>query len=278
MCTGSSHVKLGERHITVDARPPVNFNAASTRRTSRDLRRCDAEAMLHVLLAVPLGFVAPTQSRVPTRCTQPTCQFEMPKMPKNPFADKRDGASLVRVQLSFRLDAMDRGVSGVLGSLGALADEADASTAEGIEQLAQDTALLMLRRESTWLGCAGSVMHYRDDEDALTAFDRLCVTEAAKFDRENPNRDEFSGLPKDTLAVVSAIACIMGDREDAVGGPDKMLSGDARATKAALQEIAAAGSAEGEIFGFELLWTPDDDSETLEMDEIMTEWPEIMTC
>ena len=98
------------------------------------------------------------------------------------------------------------------------------------------------------------------------------------IDRENPNRDEFSGLPKDTLAVVSAIACIMGDREDAVGGPDKMLSGDARATKAALQEIAAAGSAEGEIFGFELLWTPDDDSETLEMDEIMTEWPEIMTC
>ena len=57
-----------------------------------------------------------------------------------------------------------------------------------------------------------------------------------------------------------------------------MLSGDAVRCKAALQELAAAGGAEGEIFGFELLWTPDDDDETLDLDEMNTEWPEIMTC
>lgn len=218
--------------------------------------------------------------QIPSRAGPVSMQFpSMPSgMPKNPFAKKSDGASLVKVQISFRVGAMDRGRDGVLGALGKLADEADCSAAEGVEQLAQDTALCLLRRESTWLGCAGSVTHYGDDEDALRDFDRLCVTEASKFDRENPDRSEFSGLPKDTVAVVSAIACLMGDREDSVGGRDKMLSGDARGIKSALEELAAAGSAEGEVFGFELLWVPDDDEDVVSIDDIMTDWPEIMSC
>jgi uncharacterized membrane protein len=66
---------------------------------------------------------------------------------KNPFASKKDGATVMRLQIAFRVGAMDRGSSGVLGALSKLADEAEATTAEGIEQLAQDTALLLLRRE-----------------------------------------------------------------------------------------------------------------------------------
>ena len=177
---------------------------------------------------------------------------------------------------------MDRGRSGVLGSLSALADDADANSAEGIEQLAQDAALLLLRREREWVACAGSVRHYGNDDDALRDFDRQIVGEAAKFDRENPDRSSSpSLLPRDTVAVVSAIACCMGDREEAVGGrggANKLLSGDAAGVKAALGEIAAAGSGEGEVFGFELLWVPDDDDDELSMDDVMVDWPEIMTC
>ena len=174
---------------------------------------------------------------------------------------------------------MDRGRSGVLGSLSALADGADANSAEGLEKLAQDAALLLLRREREWIGCAGFVKHYGDDDDAFRDFDRQIVSEAAKFDRENPDRSSSPSLiPRDTVAVVSAIACCMGDREDAVGGRDKMLSGDSVGVKAALSEIAAAGSSEGQVFGFELLWVPDDDDEDLSMDDLMVDWPEIMTC
>ena len=57
-----------------------------------------------------------------------------------------------------------------------------------------------------------------------------------------------------------------------------MLSGDANGVKAALQELAAAGNAQGEIFGFELLWVPDDDEDVVDMDEVIVDWPEIMTC
>ena len=204
--------------------------------------------------------------------------LQFPNM-KNPFASKQDGATVMKLQLAFRLGAMDRGASGVLGALSSLADNADTSTAEGFEDLAQNTALELLRRQQKWIGCAGSVKHYGDDDDALREFDRQCLTEATKFDRENPDRSAApDGLPKDTVAVVSAIACCMGDREDCVGGADKLLSGDAIRVKAALEELAAAGSAEGEIFGFELLWVPDDDMETVDMDEVLADWPEIMSC
>lgn len=100
------------------------------------------------------------------------------QFPKNPFASKSDGATVMRLQLAFRLAATDRGASGVLGALTALADEADATTAEGIEDLARDTALLLLRREREWVSCAGSVKHFGDDEDALSEFDREIVSEA----------------------------------------------------------------------------------------------------
>ena len=198
---------------------------------------------------------------------------------KNPFANKNDGATFMKIQLAFRVGATDRGRSGVLGQLSALADKADTSTAEGVENLAQETALTLLRREREWVGCAGSLKHFGNEDDALRLFDKQCIVEAAKFDDVNPDRSTApSGLPKDTVAVVSAIACCMGDREDAVGGQSTdALSGDARQVKAVLQELAAAASAEDEVFGFELLWCPDDDEETLDMDEVIVEWPEIMT-
>ena len=113
---------------------------------------------------------------------------------------------------------MDRGRSGVLGALSSLADDADASSAEGIEQLAQDTALLLLRREREWIACSGYVKHYGQDDDALRDFDRQIVNEAAKFDRENPDRTSSpSGLPKDTIAVVSAIRPSVKAAPSAVG-------------------------------------------------------------
>ena len=196
---------------------------------------------------------------------------------KNPFANKKDGASVLKLQLAFRVGA-GRGQGTVLGALTSICDNADVNTAEGIERLAQDSALALLRREREWIACAGSVQHFGNDDDALRSFDRECISEAAKFDRENPDRSSAPfGFPKDTVAVVSAIACCMGDREDAVGNP-KMLSGDALGVKAALEELAAAGQVEGEIYGFELLWVPDDDEDVLDMDDLTTDWPELLSC
>ena len=47
--------------------------------------------------------------------------------------------------------------------------------------------------------------------------------------------------------------------------------------KAALQELAAAGSGE-DVLAFELFWVPGSDDEVVDMDEIYVDWPELMRC
>ena len=62
-------------------------------------------------------------------------------------------------------------------------------------------------------------------------------------------------------------------------GEDRMpVVNDSALTDLVIAMMRGAGSAEGEIFGFELLWVPDDDDEVLDMDEVMTAWPEVLTC
>ena len=60
-----------------------------------------------------------------------------------------------------------------------------------------------------------------------------------------------------------------------VGGS---LQGDAGRLREALQELAAAGNGDGEVLAFELLWVPGEDEETIELDDVLLDWPELMTC
>ena len=45
-----------------------------------------------------------------------------------------------------------------------------------------------------------------------------------------------------------------------------------------LEELAAAGNADQEVLALELFWVPGDDSETLDIDEVVIDWPELMQC
>lgn len=59
---------------------------------------------------------------------------------------------------------------------------------------------------------------------------------------------------------------------------DKEFSGDAGKMRLALEELAAAGNADQEVLALELFWVPGDDSETLDVDEVLIDWPELMQC
>jgi uncharacterized membrane protein len=173
----------------------------------------------------------------------------------------------------------------VLAQLDALAADADTSTAEGISDLAQSTALLLLRRQPEWIMCCGSAEHKRNDDDALSVFDRLAIREAAKFDDRAPTSTVDAALQaagiggqaaKDaptTVAVVSAICCLMGDRQ-----LPQTFNGDSEAMRSALEEVAAAGNGLDQVFAFELLWVPGSDEEALDMDEVNIDWPELLRC
>ena len=230
---------------------------------------------------LPLVLTSAMAYRVPT----PVMQFGGNPFDglKNPFADKSDGATTISLTVGFRIG--ERGPRSVLGQLDDLAARADTSSARGIAQLCGDTALLLLRREREWLSCCGTALHYGNDDDALSAFDRISVSEAAKFDDRDSSATVDAALAaaglaggagKPTMAVICLVACVMGDREEQVTKGD--FQGDASRMKAGLQELAAAGNGDDEVFGFELFWVPGEDDEVLEQDEVMLDWPELMPC
>lgn len=212
--------------------------------------------------------------------------FDVPKL-KNPFKSKDDGATVVKVQLAF--NCVDRGPGSILGRLDAMAAAANTDTNRGLEQLASDTGLLLLRRLAESHACAGTVVHHGDDDVALRAFDQEVIREAAKFDRETRpgvasleaqlNAGTSAPPLASTVAVCSVIATLMGDREEEIGvGADGSLSGDRPGTQRALQVLAAAAAAEREVFAFELLWVPGEGEDTLDADEVVLEWPELIAC
>jgi len=240
--------------------------------------------MLAPLLAFTLhGTSQPVAVRRSTM--MPVMQFGNPfEGVKNPFADKNDGATTVSLTIGFRCP--DRGPKSVLGQLDALAASANTNTGAGIAALCGTISLALLRRSNEYVSCCGTAAHRKDDEDALADFDRLAIREAAKFDDRDSSATvdaalSAAGLPggasggAPTMAVVCLVACLMGDREEEL---TKDFQGDAGAMKNALQELAAAANGADEVFAFELFWVPGDDDETLDQDEIILDWPELMPC
>ena len=203
---------------------------------------------------------------------------------KNPFADKRDGATTVSLTLAF--NCVERGPGSILTQLDGLAANADTSDTQGLSELTTKTALALLRRKNEWLMCCGSAQHKGDEEEALSIFDRLAISEAAKFDDRDVSSSVdaalaaagVGGASKDTMstiAVVCVLATLLGDREEQI---TKSFNGDAAKMAEALQEVAAAGNADEEVYAFELFWVPGEDSEVLQMEEVNQDWPELIQC
>lgn len=193
----------------------------------------------------------------------------------NPFKDFSAGGSTYRLAIAFQCP--ERGPNSIIGKLEALAADTDADSADGIAQLAGDAALDLLRQKNKWVACSGSATHYGEDEQALSAFDKAVIQEAAKFDREvehNKASGKKPDLTEPTVAVVMAICTLMGDRTE---GEPRTFHGDAKGVQEALQEIATASQGNDEVFAFELLWVPGDDEGSLDMDEVMLDWPELIT-
>jgi len=202
---------------------------------------------------------------------------------KNPFKHKTDGATTVALTFSFRVE--DRGPRSMLHQIEKVAYEADTSSNQGISDLCSDAALMLLRRQNEWVSCCGKAKYNGDDDEALADFDRQTIREAAKFDDRDTSATVDAALKaagvfggrksQPTVVVLCIIACLMGDREEEIS---KSFAGDVKAMRAALEELAAAGAAYEEVFGFELFWVPGNDNEVLDMDEVVLEWPELMSC
>lgn len=154
--------------------------------------------------------------------------------------------------------------------LSKIARSADTTSYEGLQALASDSTLAMLRSSKDWLA-ARTVSEtkglFNNEVDA--AYNRLLVTERAKWESEQQSlKRTLTGQP--TYMVATLVVLLREGKEL----PE--ISNQAT-LREAIQELAAEVSVEDNLLGAELLWTPEDNNDVMEKDDMFLNFPELIT-
>lgn len=154
----------------------------------------------------------------------------------------------------------------------------DTETPEELAQLLQEAALALLRTESNWTHVSASSKTVRNREEAQAIFSQLSIEERSKFSAEtltNVNgkvrqiQDNFKHDNEPGSYIV--VTLLIGTEND------RPLFGNvysAKELKQALERIAATPPEYLTVF--ELLWTPQSETESLTEDELLTEYTKLM--
>ena len=154
----------------------------------------------------------------------------------------------------------------------------DTDTPEGLSELLQESALALLRTPENWTHVSANSKTVRSREEAEAIFNKFSIEERGRFSAEtltnvngkvrqigaNSNADNEPG----TYIVVTLI---IGTEDD------RPLFGNVYSTddlKQALERIAATPPEY--LSKFELLWTPQVETESLTYDEMLSEYASLM--
>jgi uncharacterized membrane protein len=191
------------------------------------------------------------------------------------------GASVV--QLSVALEVPDRDdPNSILGALERLARTAKTDSRVGIQNLTSQVALELLRRRSSITSATSSNQHFRDRNKAGREFESQSIKERSKFEREAVSKyggvdyslkgsstSTQSGDGKATMAVVTLLLNIDGDSTQV---PKISSIFD---VEEALRKIASDSKVDDCLQSAEILWTPEDRSETLSIRDVVADYPEL---
>jgi uncharacterized membrane protein len=192
------------------------------------------------------------------------------------------------VELSVALDVPDRDdPTSILGALDRLSQTARTDSRVGIQNLSSQVALELLRRRSSIVSASTSTQHFGSRSKALREFENRSIRERSKFEAETvskfggvdygsaspPNRlassSSSSSNDKATMAVVTLVLAIDGDSTRL----NKIRS--TADVEQALQKIASDAKVDDCLQSAEILWTPEDRSETLGLRDVIADYPEL---
>jgi uncharacterized membrane protein len=154
----------------------------------------------------------------------------------------------------------------------------DTETPEGLAQLLQEAALALLRTSENWTHVTANSKTVRSREEAQAIFTQLSIEERSRFSAEtlmNVNgkvrRSQDNSKQDNEPGSYIVVTLLIGTEND------RPLFGDlysAEALKQALERIAATPPEYLTVF--ELLWTPQSETESLTGDELLTEYTRLM--
>ncbi|KAH0726717.1 hypothetical protein KY284_002582 [Solanum tuberosum] len=158
--------------------------------------------------------------------------------------------------------------------LNRIAEVADTSTPEGLSFVLTETTLALLRHPGYCISAYSSVDVKRSMEEGENRFNQLSIEERGKFDeetlvnvnnikRKSSTSQRASGFSNEYIVVTILVAAEGVYKLPTING-----SGD---LKEALQKIASIPSSR--TLAVEILWTPQNENDTLSERELLEDYP-----
>ncbi|KAH0994698.1 hypothetical protein GBA52_018562 [Prunus armeniaca] len=158
--------------------------------------------------------------------------------------------------------------------LNRIAETADPSTSEGLGYVLTETTLALLRHPDYCISGYSSVAQKRGIEDAEKRFNQLSIEERGKFDeetlvnvnnikRQSSSSQRANGFRNEYIVITILVAAEGVHKLPTING-----SGD---LKEALQKLGSIPS--NKILAVEVLWTPQNETDTLSERELLEDYP-----
>ncbi|KAF5194575.1 myelin-associated oligodendrocyte basic protein [Thalictrum thalictroides] len=193
------------------------------------------------------------------------------------LSDRSDGSVLTDTQKT-TVVKLQVGLLGMARSLqrdlDRIAEVADTSTPEGLNYVLTETALALLRQPDFCISGYSSVDVKRSIEDGEKRFNQLSIEERGKFDEEtlvNVNNikrkgtrsQKYNGFSNEYIVITILVAA-----EGVIKLPVINSSAD---LKEALQKLGSIPSRK--TMAVEVLWTPQNENDTLSERELLEDYP-----
>lgn len=157
--------------------------------------------------------------------------------------------------------------------------EADTETNEGLKSLLEASALALLRNFEYWTHVLGSSQTISSREEAEMVFNRLSIEERSKFSAETlsnidgriQERSQIEPDPDEEPAAYIVVTLLLGTADDC---PLFEPIDSAEAMQEALKKVASMSSEY--LMVFELLWSPQVETDTLTEAELATEYGDLV--
>ena len=157
--------------------------------------------------------------------------------------------------------------------------EADTETTQGLRKLLEEAALALLRNAENWTHVLGSSQTIDRREEAETVFNRLSIEERSKFSAETltnvdgkiRQREVVESERNEGTTAYIVVTLLIGTADD---HPLFGQIDSAQAMQEALKNVAAMPS--DYLMVFELLWSPQVETDTLTEAELATEYADLV--
>ncbi|KAI3448651.1 hypothetical protein Pfo_005316 [Paulownia fortunei] len=158
--------------------------------------------------------------------------------------------------------------------LNRIAETADTSTSEGLHYVLTETVLALLRHPDYCISAYSSVDVKRSMDEGEKRFNQLSIEERGKFDEET--LVNINNIKKQSSTILKASGFsneyIVITILVAAGGAYKLPSiNNSKDLKEALQKLASITSSR--TLAVEVLWTPQNEDDTLSERELLEDYP-----